>query len=96
MEPGGEKKSQVKPGDLEAPPCKFLYYAVLEEVTGGCDFLLSLKLDPSNWRLLAPSLMLGMYVLPSVPTARAIFKDAVLREQGVIETIWMVYLTEPH
>lgn len=29
------------------------------------------------------------------PTARAISKDTALREQRVVATIWMVYVTEP-
>lgn len=38
---------------------------------------------------------LGISVLPTVPTARAVFKDIALREQGVVETMWAVYVTEP-
>lgn len=51
MNPREERESQVKPGDLEALPCKVLYFAVLEEITGGCDFWLTLELHPSNQRL---------------------------------------------
>lgn len=42
------------------------------------------------WQLEAPpsSCNLGMYVLPTIPTLGAIFKDAALREECVVETIW--------
>lgn len=53
----------------------------------------SKQLDQGNWRLLTPSLALGMYVLPTI--AGTVFKDIALREKGVAEAIWMVYVTEP-
>ena len=31
----------------------------------------------------------------TVPTARAIFKNAALREQCVVETIWTIHMTKP-
>lgn len=40
------------------------------------------------------SLSLWKVLLPSVPMAQAILKDAPLREQCVVETIWMVEVTE--
>lgn len=42
-----------------------------------------------------PSLVLEMYVLTTVLTARAIFKNAVLGELSVIETILTEYATKP-
>ena len=39
-----------------------------------------------------PFLFLGMYILPSIPTIGAIFKDMALREHCVSETFWMVYV----
>lgn len=41
---------------------------------------LTSTLDLCNQSLLTPSPVLGMYDLPSVPTNKAIFKDAALRE----------------
>ena len=34
-------------------------------------------------------------VLPTFPTVGAVLKDTALREYGVVETIWMVDVTEP-
>ena len=51
---------------------------------------MTLNPDPGSRRLFTPSLVLGMYTLPTVPTVGAIFKEAVLREQCVLETLWMV------
>ena len=42
-----------------------------------------------------PHPVLGMYILPTVPTAGAIFKGAALRQRCVAETIWTVFVTEP-
>lgn len=53
-------------------------------------------LDPGDQRLLAPSLVFGMYILPIVPTMGADFKDSALREQCVTEIMWMEYMMEPH
>lgn len=53
------------------------------------------ELDPGNQRLLTPSSVFGMYITPTVPTTGAIFKYTALREQGVVETIWFEYVTEP-
>lgn len=39
--------------------------------------------------------MLGMYALPTTPTVGAIFTDTAFREQCVVLTIWMVYVTDP-
>lgn len=50
--------------------------------------LVDLQAGPGNQSLLAPSLILGLYVLPTIPTAGAIFRDIVLREQCVAETPW--------
>lgn len=33
-----------------------------------------------------PTPVLGMYILPTVPTVGAIFEDAALRDQCVVET----------
>ena len=60
-----------------------------------CDHQLTHKLDLSNQRLLTPFLFLGMYILPTVPTVGAIFKNAALRDQCAVETIWMVGVIEP-
>lgn len=54
-----------------------------------CDHWLTLELDLSSWRVLTPLLVHRKDVLPIVPTGRSGFEDAVLREQYVIETIWM-------
>ena len=35
----------------------------------GRDYQLTCELDPSNWKLLIPSPVLGMYVLPTLPMA---------------------------
>lgn len=35
-----------------------------------------------------PAPVLGMYILPTVPTVGAIFKDSALRDQCVVETTW--------
>lgn len=53
-----------------------------------------LELDPGNWKLLTPSLVLEMYFLPTIPIVGAIFKDTTLRELAVVENIWIVYVTE--
>ena len=37
-----------------------------------------------------------MYVTSTVPTAKAVFKDAALSEQCAAETIQMVHMTESH
>lgn len=52
------------------------------------------ELDPSKRRLFTPFSDLGMYLLLTIPTARAICKGATLREQ-CFETRWTVYVTEP-
>ena len=49
------------------------------------------ELDLVNLRLLTPCPVLGMYVLPSGPTVGALFKDAALRGQCIVETICMVH-----
>ena len=49
------------------------------------------KWHQGHQRPLTPLPMLGMYVRPSVPMVGAIFKDTVLREQCIVETIWMIY-----
>lgn len=51
---------------------------------------MTLKPDPGSQRLFTPSLVLGMYTWHTVPTMGAVFKEPVLREQCVVETIWMV------
>ena len=42
-----------------------------------------------------PSLVFGIYTLPTVPIGGAVFKEAALREQSVVGTIWMIYVPEP-
>ena len=54
------------------------------------------ELDEGNQRLLTFSPVVGMYVLPTVLTVGAIFKDTALREQCVIESIWAVSIAEPN
>lgn len=39
-----------------------------------------LVLDPGNWRLFSPSLVLGIYVLHAAPPVGTISKDAALSE----------------
>lgn len=41
-----------------------------------------------NWRFLTPSPVLGMYTRPIVHIAGTVFKDAVLGEQCIDETLW--------
>ena len=53
------------------------------------------KLDPANHRLLSPTFILEIYFLSTISTAGFIFKNAVLREQGGVETIWIAYVPEP-
>ena len=67
---------------------------VLERSLRGTDHWFTHKLDPGSWMLLTPSLVLGMYVLPTVPTVGAGFRDTALREQCAVETIWTVHVTE--
>ena len=58
---------------------------------GGNQEDVTLELNPDNLRLVTPSSVFGMYVLPTIPAVgAAIFKDTALREQCVIETIWTV------
>lgn len=47
---------------------------------------------PSNWMLLTPSSVLGMYIPPLY--TRCKFEDEALREQCVVETIWTIHVTE--
>ena len=54
--------------------------------------LVDQDLDPGNLRLLTLSPVQGKYTLPTMGTT---FKDTVLREQCVFETIGMVCETEP-
>lgn len=60
----------------------------------GCDRRLTCELDPRSQRFLT-SLILEMYTLRTVPTARAIFKDSVLREHHGVKTMGTEYMTEP-
>lgn len=53
---------------------------------------LTQKLDQGNHRFF--TLFLSNVLLPTVPSVGVIFKDAALREQCVVETIWMVYMNE--
>lgn len=62
----------------------------------GRDCQLTCELDPGNQRLPTHSPGLGMYAFPTVPTVGAVFKDITLKEQCVVETLWMVYMPEPH
>lgn len=55
---------------------------------------MTFKLDLGNQRRLTPSPVLGMCVRPMVPTEGAIFRDSALREQCVVEIIWIGYMTE--
>lgn len=67
---------------------------MLEEVIRGHDGWLTCDLDLSHCSC-APAPVFGIYVLHTVPIVGAIVKDSVLRERCVVETVWMVYLTEP-
>ena len=60
----------------------------------GCDCQLTHKLDLGNQRLLPSSPIVGMYILSTVLMVGAVFKDAVLREQCVAESIWKEYVTD--
>lgn len=57
------------------------------------DHWLTPELDPSNWRLFTLPLSLE-YTVPTVPTVGTIPK-IVLRKEGVVEIIWVMYMTEP-
>ena len=50
-----------------------------------------------TWAVSLPTFspVLEMRFWPIVSTVGAIFKEAALREQCVIETIWTVYVAEP-
>ena len=52
------------------------------------------RIRPGQSEAPDPKLVFGMYVLPTVPTVGAIFKQEAMREQSV-DTIWTVYVTEP-
>ena len=60
----------------------------------GHDFPLTPELDLDNQRLLSPSPVLGMYILPTITTVGAVCKDVALREHCAVETIWTVHVTE--
>lgn len=60
----------------------------------GWDCQVFLELDPGNWKVLTPSLVLEMYFLPTIPIVGTIFKDTTLRELAVVGNIWTVYMTE--
>lgn len=51
-------------------------------------------LDQGNERFLTPSLVLGMCIPPTVPTVGTTFRDTALKDQNVVETICLVYMTE--
>ena len=69
--------------------------SLLEEVSRERDFHLTHKLHLDNQRLTPPSRVLGIYVLPTIPIARAVFKDTALREQLLVETIWILNAGKP-
>jgi len=60
------------------------------------DHRLIIELDPDSQRLLTTSPVLGIYVLPSVPTVGTFFKTEALRDQCVVETIWTEYVTKTY
>ena len=51
---------------------------------------------PNNQSLLIPSPVLGIYVLLALSVPGAIFKDATLTEQCVVEIVGSVHRTESH
>lgn len=53
---------------------------------GGHDCYFTSEQDLGNRRFLEFSLVLGIFVLPTLPTVRVIFKDAALGEQRTVET----------
>ena len=55
---------------------------------------LTIELELSNQRLLAPSAALGMYILPTVSPLAAVFWVLVLRDWSDAETIQTVYVTK--
>lgn len=57
--------------------------------------LVDLWPGPSQLEAPLPSPILGMYIIPTVPTVEAVSKDTALREQGGVETIWIAYVPEP-
>lgn len=61
----------------------------------GCDHRLTLGLDLDNQSLLTSSPVLGICILPAVPTVGAFLKNEALRDQCVTETIWTEYMTDP-
>lgn len=60
---------------------------MLEEVIERMCVLVDQRARPGQ--LEVPYPVLGMYHQSTIPIARAIFKDVALREQCVVETIWM-------
>lgn len=58
--------------------------------------MLTHELRYGNQRLLTHSPALGMYTLLAVPTVGAVVIVVALREQCIVEEIWIVYVTELH
>ena len=59
-------------GKVEVEPQRFCSLLCQRRSLRGCDHQLTRKLDPGNQRLLIPSPVLGMYVLPTIPTLGAV------------------------
>lgn len=59
----------------------------------GCDCWLNLKLN-LNWRLLIPSPVFEMYILPTVSIVEP-FQELSLERVRYFENIWMVFVTKP-
>lgn len=65
-----------------------LLVVFLSEANQRTRSLLDPKQDPGTQRFLTPFLGLEMYFILTIPTAGAMSKDSVLKEQGVVDTIW--------
>lgn len=63
--------------------------SLLEELSGGCHWQLTLELELGNQRQLTPHCVLGMHSLPD-SSSGTYFKHAALRGVYVVETTWMV------
>lgn len=55
----------------------------------------TLRLNPGNGRLLTAPRPWNVLAGRQAHT-RSCFEEVALREEGVTETIWAVYVTEPH
>lgn len=53
-----------------------------------CQLVHELDLDVRLLTTTPPTVLSGLYILPTIPKVGTVFKDAGLREQHVVEMIW--------